>query len=527
METTWLIGARDDCQIVVNQLQVSGHHARLTRTSGGYKVEDLNSTNGIYVNGARIACAAEVAPGDSVTLGLTTPMPWPPSASPAMAMVLRVGRVEDNDFVIDAPMVSSHHAEIVWEGRPGEATIRDLGSANGTAIGSPDRKIDRAVVMATDVVYLGTHAVPATHLLARLDRSLAPSLPFAGKPFVIGRDPSCDRVVDASTVSGRHARVSSGASGGVVVEDIGSSNGTFVNGRRIDGPVSVKAGDLISFGSLTMLLAVESRAVAVPELIPIVKKAPSPDVASPPLARSFLVVPAILVAVAPMMGLMIVAMANKAVAPTLGWLALAAVGFGLVDALCAGLVDARRLRSLTDPLTSARLGLMAGLCGLQCLLAWGIVAIGTGTAGPGPTSLAVMIVTALVGMSLGLVIVATGLPMAPARLAIPPILLALGLFGGDWQPYATMAPWARTVADMNPCRWAFEAMLVDESDRRSAGGTVADLAEPYFPADTMRSGLRTASMALGLILVGLATGAGLIAAGWLSEPEPEPELSEP
>jgi pSer/pThr/pTyr-binding forkhead associated (FHA) protein len=48
---------------------VSRRHARLTRTENGWKLRDLASSNGTYLNGARITEIADVHPGDEVWLG--------------------------------------------------------------------------------------------------------------------------------------------------------------------------------------------------------------------------------------------------------------------------------------------------------------------------------------------------------------------------------------------------------------------------------------------------------------------------
>src|SRR4029079_16250015 len=59
--------------------------------------------------------------------------------------------------------------------------------------------------------------------------------------LVIGRDEGCNLVLDDSKVSRRHAYLQE-IDGGVEVGDLGSSNGTFVNGRRLERPVNLAAG---------------------------------------------------------------------------------------------------------------------------------------------------------------------------------------------------------------------------------------------------------------------------------------------
>ena len=62
----------------------------------------------------------------------------------------------------------------------------------------------------------------------------------------VGRDPTCDIVVSEATVSRRHARLFWEGQE-LVVEDLGSSGGTFLNGTRVER-ATVKPGDVIRFG---------------------------------------------------------------------------------------------------------------------------------------------------------------------------------------------------------------------------------------------------------------------------------------
>lgn len=65
------VGREAGNDIVINDPQVSRHHARLTLKGGAYVLEDLGSTNGSYVNGRRVTEPATVAPGDMIGFGDT------------------------------------------------------------------------------------------------------------------------------------------------------------------------------------------------------------------------------------------------------------------------------------------------------------------------------------------------------------------------------------------------------------------------------------------------------------------------
>jgi len=74
------------------------------------------------------------------------------------------------------------------------------------------------------------------------------SLPLTDGEHVAGRDPECSLVVDAGSVSRRHARITVVA-GAATIEDLDSTNGTHVNGTRISRSTPLSPGDELSLGS--------------------------------------------------------------------------------------------------------------------------------------------------------------------------------------------------------------------------------------------------------------------------------------
>jgi hypothetical protein len=70
----------------------------------------------------------------------------------------------------------------------------------------------------------------------------------------IGRAPGCHLRLTDSSVSRRHAELRRGAEGWVLY-DLGSTNGTHVNGHRVTGGVPVRPGDRVAFGELAFRLA--------------------------------------------------------------------------------------------------------------------------------------------------------------------------------------------------------------------------------------------------------------------------------
>ncbi len=70
-------------------------------------------------------------------------------------------------------------------------------------------------------------------------------------PVIVGRSPSADIVIGAGYVSARHARFSLMGQN-LFVEDLGSTNGTAVNGQPISDPVALNENDIVTVGDVSI-----------------------------------------------------------------------------------------------------------------------------------------------------------------------------------------------------------------------------------------------------------------------------------
>lgn len=70
-------------------------------------------------------------------------------------------------------------------------------------------------------------------------------------PVIVGRNPGADIVIGAGYVSGRHARFTLMGQN-LFVEDLGSTNGTYVNGQPISEPVALKHNDVVNVGDVAI-----------------------------------------------------------------------------------------------------------------------------------------------------------------------------------------------------------------------------------------------------------------------------------
>lgn len=122
-------------------------------------------------------------------------------------------------------------------------------------------------------------------------RLVVRSGPSAGETYdlekseiFIGRDTNNDVVINDSEVSRRHARLYM-QGGNYVIEDLGSTNGTSVNGQRIVGPYVLRPGELIMLGEHITLLFESTQpaqdATVASSRQPATERAPSPPPQQP------------------------------------------------------------------------------------------------------------------------------------------------------------------------------------------------------------------------------------------------------
>src|SRR5688572_15042618 len=98
---------------------------------------------------------------------------------------------------------------------------------------------------------------------------------FDQPEVTIGRVQGNDIVLPKSNISKRHARIINN-SGSFVVVDSKSTNGTYINGKRIDAPYDLRGGDKIFVGDFTIEVQGAEQPVASSAKKPPAKAAPPP-----------------------------------------------------------------------------------------------------------------------------------------------------------------------------------------------------------------------------------------------------------
>jgi pSer/pThr/pTyr-binding forkhead associated (FHA) protein len=196
-QETVTIGRTADNAVRITDALSSRQHCKITATADGFEVEDLKSRNGTRLNGEPLTERTPLAPGD---------------------------RIEVGDSII--------HFE---ERRQGATSAKVKRRAGG-----PLRTGD------------------APRLVAVNGKSKGETVALETLPFVIGRKKGSGFVPADEDVSNEHCMIVE--DGGVLhLVDLGSTNGTFVNGHRLRGRAPLSCGTTIRLGA-TLQLRAESDA---------------------------------------------------------------------------------------------------------------------------------------------------------------------------------------------------------------------------------------------------------------------------
>ncbi|HEY1277630.1 MAG TPA: DHA2 family efflux MFS transporter permease subunit [Thermoleophilaceae bacterium] len=153
----------------------------------------------------------------------------------------------------------------------GRVVVEDLGSTNGTRVnGNPISKPttvgpgDAIEVGVTKLAVVGAAPAPATTgvvIKVVSGPATGQTISLGDRPFVFGRsETGAGSLGEDPELSRRHASAALFDPGRILIEDLGSTNGTFVNDHRIAAPAVVRAGDGIRLGTTTLEVAADGEA---------------------------------------------------------------------------------------------------------------------------------------------------------------------------------------------------------------------------------------------------------------------------
>ena len=171
---------------------------------------------------------------------LTAPAPHDDGASPATAHGPGATAAAPDRLVEDLPAAPPREPSPAPRVEPRPAPRR---AAAPTTTAAPAHADQPTVVMGRPVA---EPAGPALELDGRM-------LPLDGDDLILGRSAErADLVIPDSSVSREHLRLLTVGST-VTLLDLGSRNGVLVNGRRVDGSVTLRDGDVVTVGQTELL----------------------------------------------------------------------------------------------------------------------------------------------------------------------------------------------------------------------------------------------------------------------------------
>jgi len=212
---------------------VSNRHCAIRKEGAErWMLEDLGSTNGTWIHGGRLAGKTLLHTADEFTLG---------TRGPRVECYKGFGGTGADRTIPEDELAASDAPTIVESPAPPPP---HGGWRLDERDGSADRPLRVGRTPSVRLVHQGT----------------GKEMTATGYTIVIGRDPAAAQILigagDEKYVSARHAEVQFRSDGTVVVRDLGSTNGTWLNDQRLKGDAPLKVGDRLLLGYAPTVLVV-------------------------------------------------------------------------------------------------------------------------------------------------------------------------------------------------------------------------------------------------------------------------------
>jgi pSer/pThr/pTyr-binding forkhead associated (FHA) protein len=238
---------------------VSNRHCVVRREGTRWMLEDLGSTNGTWIHGQRLAGKTLLHTGDEFRLGKQGPLvrcdtgfggtgpdrTTPEDEMPGAAQV---------DTLVEEPRPQQRKGpDAPPHGGPPPRSAANAPAAVAPAarISTPDGRDGSAVL---------PFRVGRTPSLRLVHQRNGEQFAVSGYTIVIGRDPGAAQVViradDERHVSGRHVEIQFRTDHTVVVRDLGSRNGSWLNDKPLKGEAPLRVGDRLLLGNAPTVLTV-------------------------------------------------------------------------------------------------------------------------------------------------------------------------------------------------------------------------------------------------------------------------------
>lgn len=211
------IFGREKGDVIINDAEVSATHCQIQNIGGSYHIFDMNSTNGTYVNGHRIV-KSKLQNGDEVKIGKT---------------VMRFALEDER---------RTRHISTQYK-----STARGPDDSKSSLVDS---------LIESELRQTQSHYVV---LQVKYPDGRSEQIPLRQKQFFIGRAAHFGRFDADPEISRKHLLVKVNDTGDVFVEDQGSMNGSYLNGKKISSLQPVSERDIITVGGCEIRISVRMR----------------------------------------------------------------------------------------------------------------------------------------------------------------------------------------------------------------------------------------------------------------------------
>ncbi len=263
------VGRRDDNDVVLSNVSVSRHHAKILDELGHFYVLDLGSANGVLVNGKKIVERSPIKLGDEIGVG---------------KFLLRFVELDSTRADVrsdqvreDQPAPSGDTFDVSGDSarKLREAVRTGAGEADDTRIKADESVSDSSPTLPPP------RPLPPGEPRRTMRVFAGPELLFEKTiehvPFALGRASDNDLILNKAGVSRYHAVIHRDATR-FNIEDLGSRNGTFVNGEKVKSS-DLGVDDEIKIGDFRMVFTAASQTdlhSAVVAAEPVERSTPDP-----------------------------------------------------------------------------------------------------------------------------------------------------------------------------------------------------------------------------------------------------------
>ena len=174
-----------------------------------------------------------------------------------------VGTGDNAHIKLNNSRVSRNHLQIIYQ-EQGVLHVQDLDSTNGTYLNGIRLKIAQSLKHKDKIQLAGVNDIlivvekPLTSDTLNPQKNIVDILKTK-KTIFLGRGTNCDIVLNHGTISKVHASITLTPNNGYQIKDLGSTNGTYVNGRKIKTVETIDFKDNIFIGRHQITLEAPSK----------------------------------------------------------------------------------------------------------------------------------------------------------------------------------------------------------------------------------------------------------------------------